>query len=220
MNAAMDPMPRRILLSHAPPEAYAPMSRAILAKLGYAIVTEDEYAQIAEMGGSGGDLAPDLRIVDERNLAEVPDDGGPSVPIIVLTGRHGATGADSRIAAAVRRPAGMHELYSVAQQILEESPRSTPRVPTHMSARCERGGESWRAAVLSLSENGCLLRSPEPLPLGSHLTLHLDLPTGAVKLDAECAYQLLPDVGLVFHAARTSVRSALAATVNRLLRST
>jgi hypothetical protein len=208
-------LPRRVLVTHAPPEAFAPMTCAILSRMGYAIVTPDEFAVL---GPSIDRYRPDLRIVDERGLAEVPEDGGPAVPIVVLTGRHGATGADPRIVGAVRRPAGMHELYRLAQQALEDTPRSTPRVPTHLPARCRRRGREWRSAVLWLSENGCLMRSPETMNLGSRLELRLDLPrTGVLELEAEIGYQLLPDLGLIFHATSPADRAAISAYVHDAL---
>jgi hypothetical protein len=135
-------LPQRILVSHAPPEAYATMTRPILAKLGYAILMPEEFEQVTE---GATDARPAVRIVDERQLGEVPDDSD-GVPIVVLTGRHGVTGADPRIAGAVRRPAGMHELYRLIQQVTEESPRTTPRVPTHLPVSCLKDGKEWRWA--------------------------------------------------------------------------
>ena len=166
-------LPQRLLVTHAAPEAYAPMARAILSRLGYRIVEPDEYPAVAaELGLE----RPHLRLVDERSLADVEDEEDPPVPIVVLCGRHGVTGADPRIVGAIRRPAGLHEIYRLVQQVLEDTPRSTPRVPTHLAARCKRDGREWRGAVLSLSENGCLLRSPEPLLLGSRIALGFELP--------------------------------------------
>ena len=189
------------------------MCRAILAKLGYAILMPEEFELLQPDGAS-----PDLRIVDERNLAEVPDEEEPSVPIILLTGRHGATGVDSRIAGAIRRPAGLHELFSLAQQILEEKPRAAPRVPTHLAARCSSKGHEWKGSVLSLSESGCLLRTPESLTLGSTLELCFELPrTGPLTVEAECAYQLVPDVGLVFHALSSAQREAVSGYIGEAL---
>jgi hypothetical protein len=209
-------IPRRILLTHAGPEAFTEMSRTILAKLGYALVTPEEFPACAE---SMGRDVPDLRIVDERSLAEVPEDGFPSVPIIVLTGRHGATGADSRIVGAIRRPAGLHELYRLAQEILEDAPRSTPRIPTHFRARCRRDGKEWPGAVLSLSESGCLLRSSEPQMLGARFNLSFTLPrTGTLDLEAEVTYQLLPDLGMTFHATSPSEREAISNFIDQALR--
>jgi hypothetical protein len=204
-------LPNRLLVSHAAPQAFAPLARNILAKLGYRIVDPEDFpAAAAELGVD----RPDLRIVDERSLADSGDDEDPPVPIVVLCGRHGVTGADPRIVGAIRRPAGLHEIYRLVQQVLEDTPRSTPRVPTHLAAHCQRDGREWRGSVLSLSENGCLLRSPEPLLLGSRISLGFELPrSGKLEVDAEIAYQLVPDLGVVFNATSPSVREAIGAYV-------
>jgi hypothetical protein len=199
--------PHRILVLHSAPDVFRSADRQILEKLGYAIVSpedfDDHYSSIDRP-------RPDLRIVDERQLADVFEDGGPTVPIVALTGRHGVTGADSRIVAAIPRPPGVHDVYRVAQQLLEDTPRATPRVPVHLSARCHRDGKEWLAVVLSLSENGCLLRTPESLMLGTRLEVCFELPRGgALRLDAENAYQLVPDFGLIFHATAPSHREAI-----------
>ena len=200
---------QRILLSHATHDAYSPMTRVILGKLGYLILLPEELEAI----DASGTRRPDVRLVDERQLGELPDDDD-GVPIVLLTGGRGATGADPRIAGAVRRPAGMHELYRLIQQLTEDTPRSTPRVPTHLTARCRRGEKQWSATLLSLSENGCLVRSREPLVLGGRVDLSFELPgSGRLDLEAESAYQLLPDVGMIFHAARPSQREAIRAFV-------
>lgn len=200
----MGTAPQHILVSHAAPEAYAPMTRAILAKLGYAILLPEELERVT----GDAPLRPALRIVDERQLGEVPDEPD-GVPIVVLTGRHGATGADPRIIGAIRRPAGMHELFRLIQQVTEDTPRSTPRAPTHLRARCRNEGREWPVTVLSLSGNGCLIRSPEPLLLGARLDLSFALPAQAIDVEAETAYQLLPDMGLIFHGIPTRQRQAI-----------
>ncbi|HEY8156117.1 MAG TPA: PilZ domain-containing protein [Myxococcota bacterium] len=208
-------LPQRLLVTHAAAEAYAPMARAILFKLGYRIVEPGECPAVAaELGLE----RPHLRLVDERSLADVEDEEDPPVPIVVLCGRHGVTGADPRIVGAIRRPAGLHEIYRLVQQVLEDTPRSTPRVPTHLTARCRRDGREWRGAVLSLSENGCLLRTPETLLLGSRLSLGFELPrSGQIELDAEVAYQLIPDLGVVFNATSPGVREAIGSFVSSAL---
>lgn len=215
MNPPMEGNPsRRILVTYAGPEAFAPMTKVILAKMGYAIVTPREFDSISlELDRD----RPDVVLADERSLGDVPE-ADPCPPIIVLSGRHGVTGADPRIAGAVRRPAGMHELFRVVQDVLEEYPRLTPRVATHLTAQCSRQGKEWQASVLSLSENGCLIRSPETLLLGSRLALHFQLPrSGALEFDAETAYQLVPDVGLIFHATSPAVREAISDYVQTAL---
>lgn len=208
-------LPRRLVLSYAPPEAFASLSRAILGKLGYAIVTPEEFESLAEEWDRD---QPDLRIVDERNLQELPEGGRSPVPIIVLTGRQGVTGADPRIAGAIPRPAGLHELYRLMQQILEDAPRSTPRIPTHLPATIVVRDREWPVSVLSLSENGCLIRSPESLLLGSRVSLQLQLPHAhLLELDAEVGYQLVPDLGLTFHATTPTDRLVLSRFVETAL---
>ena len=195
----------RIVVVHAGPEAFAPSTLQILPKLGYALFEPDLWALRAD-----DDDRPDCYIVDERRMAEVEDDGGPTIPIIALTGRHGVTGADHRVLGAIRRPAGVHELFRVLQQGLEETPRTTPRVPTHLPALCRREGAEWRTAILSISENGCLMRSPDELLLGARIEVDFELPRGGrVRLDGDVAYQLVPDVGVVFNATPPRTREAI-----------
>lgn len=202
-------LPRHTLVCHARAQAFTPGTQVILGRLGYAIWPVEEYdardADAREVD------PPALRIVDERRLGEVEDEPGERpVRIVLLTGRHGASGADPRVVAAVKKPAGPHDLYRVLQQLLEEFPRATPRVPTHLRARCARSGRSWDGSILSISENGCLLRSSEALPLGSAVELAFDLPAaGPIAIVAEPSYQLLPDIGLVFSGLPPGTRRAL-----------
>jgi hypothetical protein len=218
MKAPMESLePRRILVLHAPPDVFSGNDRQVLARLGYAIFTPEEFE---ERGRTPERPRPDLRLVDERQLGEVPEESGPTVPIVALTGRHGVSGVDPRIVGALPRPPGMHDVYRVAQQVLEDTPRATPRIPVHLGARCQRQGKEWRGVVLSLSENGCLLRSPEPLMLGSRLDLCFRLPgIGELSLEAESAYQLVPDFGLVFHATAPAHRAAIARYITQALTS-
>jgi hypothetical protein len=207
---------RRLLVAHARSDAFAPHTRSILSKMGYAIVPAEDLESLPEpLPGQ----TPDLRIVDERRLAELPEeDGEPQVPIIVISGRHGVTGADPRIVGAVPRPAGLHELYRLIQQALEVTPRSAPRIPTHLSAACRKEGKEWRCQVVSLSENGCLVRSPEPMPLGSQIEIQFELPSaGSIETRAETAYQIPPDLGLIFHETAPAFRRAIADFVSQTL---
>jgi len=208
-------MPHRVLVMHAAPEAFAPRTRLLFQKLGYSIVDPDELSALV---ASGDCERPDLRIVDERSLGEVPEDSGPQVPIVVLSGRYGVTGADPRIVGAVRRPAGLHELYRLVQQVLEDTPRASPRIPTHLPARCRVGDREWASSVLSLSENGCLMRSPETPTLGTRLEMSFALPrSGVLRIDAEIAYQLVPDLGIVFNGTSPAVRDAIKSFVQDAL---
>lgn len=211
--AIADPARSRVLVIHAAPEAFAPSTLQILAKLGYALFEPDVWALRADDYDR-----PDCYLVDERHMGEVEDDGGTAIPIIALTGRHGVTGADPRVMGAVRRPAGIHEVYRVLQQGLEDTPRTTPRVPTHLPARCRREGHEWRASILSISENGCLMRSPDDLLLGAQIEVDFELPReGRIQVQGDVAYQLVPDVGVVFNAAPPRVRQAIQLYVGEAL---
>lgn len=207
---------RRLIISHARPDAYSPLARVVLAKMGYPIVSAEDWE---DLPNADRDRTPDLRIVDERRIGEIPDDADlPEIPMIVITGRHGVSGSDPRIVGAVGRPAGLHELYRLIQQTIEDTPRSTPRVATHLPARCRRGDREWRGAVLSLSESGCLLRTPEPVDLGSQIEISFDLPrAGTIETQAESAYQLVPDTGLIFHCTPAAQREAILAYVEESL---
>lgn len=202
-------LPRHTIVCHASDRAFTATAKLILGRLGYAIWPIEEYAtrdpEARELD------RPALRIVDERRLAEVEDEPGETAArIVLLTGRQGATGADPRVVAAVKKPAGPHELYRILQELLESSPRSTPRIPTHLRARCAQPGRSWDGSILSLSENGCLLRSSEALALGAPIELAFELPSsGAIAIAAEPSYQLLPDTGLVFSSLAPDARRAL-----------
>jgi hypothetical protein len=219
MNATMSlqTLPRHTIICHARREAFALLTQSILGRLGYSIwQSEDYYARREDLRESD---PPVLRLVDERRLGEVEEEpGGNPAPIVLLTGRRGVTGADPRVVGAVKRPAGLHDLYRVMQDILEDQPRSCPRVPTHLRARCTRRGREWSASILSISENGCLIRSTEALPLGTDLEISFDLPmAGALELKADTAYQLVPDVGLVFNQMRPDERIALQKFVSSAL---
>src|SRR4030042_5271368 len=115
---------RRVILSHARPDAYSPLARVVLAKMGYPIVSAEDWE---DLPSADRDRTPDLRIVDERRIGEIPDDADlPEIPMIVITGRHGGRGSDPRIVGAVGRPAGPPELYRLIQHTLEDTPPPTP----------------------------------------------------------------------------------------------
>ena len=207
--------PRRLILSHAREEAYLPLTRVILAKLGYAVISAEDWPQLPLELRS---RPPDLRIVDELRLGEIADPDLSTLPTLLLTGRQGVSEAQTGALGAVRKPAGLHDLYRLIQGALEETPRGTPRVDTYLPAHCRAGDRDWRAVVISLSESGCLLRSPEPLPLGCQLGVDFDLPgCGSIETRAESTYQLVPDHGLVFHATAPATRDAILDFVEQTL---
>ncbi len=209
----------RAIVYLGPRDGLSPMTDVILSRLGYQLLMPETFLQLQD---ERPDLRAELLLVDERRLEEVPRDTGARVeaqlPIIVLSGTQGATGDDPRIVGAVKRPAGLHDLYRLMQQVFEDRPRSMPRVPTHLRALCESRGSQWEGRVLSLSENGCLIRSPEAILLGQKLRLELVIPQSeSIVLDAEATYQLLPDTGLVFSAVEPSRREALGRYVTQTI---
>lgn len=214
------PKVRRLLIAEARESSFTPHSRRILARLGYRIVTSEELDALSRATGPGlsstaDGASPELLLVDEQRFEAVAElEMANELPIVLLTGRRGIRFDDERIVAALNRPAGLHDLYRVFQQCFEESPRSTPRVSTNLKVRCLHQGRAWGAAVLSLSENGCLMRSPERVPLGSRISLTLQLPRiGSVEVEAESAYQIVPDLGLVFSSIPAHIREAIGSYV-------
>lgn len=202
---------KRTIIYHASRDALGPRTDVILSRLGYQMLLPETFRKLQEEHPS---LRAELLVVDERRFEEVAErgsrEGEGALPIVLLTGKKGVTGGDPRIVGAAKRPAGLHDLYRLMQQVFEDYPRSTPRVATYLDASCESNSGSWKGRVLSLSENGCLIRSPEAILLGQKLRVELDLPRdGRVELVAEATYQLLPDTGLVFNALEPSAREAL-----------
>jgi len=204
----------RIVASYASERSFSPLALKILPKIGYELVPVERYAAIACR-------PPDVQIAEEPRLCEIFETtAASSIPTIVLTGWRGAPPeVDGRIVVgAVRAPAGLHELYRVLQEALEEQPRTVPRVPTRFLARCRRETMEWDARVLSISENGCLIKSSVVPPLGAMLQLSFELPDGIkIETQASASYQVLPHLGLVFHATRPEFRRAIATYVTHEL---
>lgn len=211
----LQPLPCRRLVAYASADDFADNTIQILRRLGYDILSPERFEKLRTGSEGDPDRRPDLFIVDELRLRELSEGSGtPDVPIVVLARSNAAPVGDSRIVAAVKPPVGMHDLYRLLQQVLEDRPRTTLRTRVELSAVCRRSGHEWNATVVSLSENGCLLRSPEPIPLGTSLQLAFELPdSGTVHVNAETAYQLLPDLGLVFSSIAPRIRQSIASFV-------
>jgi hypothetical protein len=211
--AAAPPAERRhLILSLARPEAYVPMARSILGRIGYPIVSPSEWRDNPELAR----VSPGLCLVDERQLGAAGE--LPAVPLVVLCAKGRAQFDDRRVVGVVAKPAGLHELYRLFQQALEPVARASLRALTNLPVRLRRGGQEWQGALLSLSENGCLVRSPEPMELGAELEVAFELPrAGWIETKAETSYRLLPDTGLVFQATPPAARRAIQSFVEELL---
>lgn len=206
---------RHLILSIARPEAYVPMARSILGRIGYAILSPDEWKEHEALA----ERAPGLCILEEPQLAGIaPGSVIAATPLVVVCGRGRSQIEDRRVVGAVAKPAGLHELYRLFQQALEPIARGSLRALTNLPVRLRREGREWHGSLLSLSENGCLVRSPEPMELGDQLEVAFDLPRGGrIETRAETSYRLLPDTGLVFQATTPSSRRAIVSFVEELL---
>jgi len=205
---------RHLILSLARPEAYVPMARSILGRIGYAILSPEEWRENDALA----ERAPELCILDERQLAEALGSDIAATPLVVLSGRGRAPIEDRRVVGVVARPAGLHELFRLFQEALEPIARGSLRALTNLPVRLRHAGREWQGSLLSLSENGCLVRSPEPMELGAQLEVAFDLPrAGRIETQAETSYQLLPDTGLVFQATPPASRRAIQTFVEELL---
>jgi len=200
-------------VAYAPETAFVDRTKSILHRLGYSIFDPKEFeaADPAELPAG----SPHVYVVDERRLEDVPDaHEAADTPVIVLTGRRGTDSDDPRVVAALRRPAGLHDLYRILQAVFELTPRSTPRIPVTLGVTCGQKERRWEAEMVSLSENGALLRSNEKISLGSSFDLAFRFDCGErVVLRAEAAYQLMPDLGIVFSGVDPAVRERIAAYV-------
>ncbi len=190
-----------------------PGTAQALGALGYAIVS----GRVAV-----GPRAPaaEAIVVDERDLGGVlaERETGPG-RIVVARGRRADPGAagDPRIVGQVSRPADLGELYRVLQSALEATPREAPRVATGLPADCVSGGRRWTGEVLSLSENGCLLRSAEEVAAG-RLTLRFPLPRGRMIWTRGVVVRHEDErLAVAFEAMAPSQRAAISAYVKSRL---
>lgn len=214
----MDPAEtaRATVAVHAPARAFASGTQAALARLGYRLVPAEAAASQPE---GGHECRPAIRIVDDRQLESVPlECNGEAIPLILLTGHRGPLASDSRALGTVRRRAGLKELYALLQRALEPLPRSVPRVPAALPARCTRGNHGWAAAIRSISEKGCLLQSTQQLEPDQRVDLCFALPTeGLVHIPAQPLYVHGKQAGLAFRDASEQSRSAIASYVSTQL---
>lgn len=185
------------------PTSLVPRVLEALRALGYTLVDLDSDRIPSDTRDACG-----LWLVDQDRLDELPgpDVAGDRRILLISSSRSGAC-TDPRVFSTTRRPARLAAVYEMIQSALESTPRASPRVRTRLSARCIRGERRSPAAVLSLSEGGCLLRSGEPLEPGSSLHLQFALPTfGVISTPAECRYARAGEAGLAFSAPDDAVR--------------
>jgi hypothetical protein len=197
--------PRATVAVHAPTRAFAAGTETALGRLGYHLVR----AESAEHEEDASRFS--IRIVDDRQLEEVPVEGnGHALPIILLTGPRGPIASDARTVGTVLRRAGLKEVFALLQETLEATPRSVPRIPTSLPARCIHGNHGWAGAIRSISEKGCLFHSTERLEPDRRIDLHFALPSeGLLQIPAQPSYVDGKVAGLVFRNPSDQTRSAI-----------
>ena len=200
---------RHRIACYVAPRVFAPGVRAALEGLGYRIVA-------AATQGRFGDASwtPALRIVDARYVERTPADGAPLVT--VGPPRGGAT--PRPVVGSVTPPIGISELYPLLQRALEPHPRRAARVPARIPARCTRADRRFSGEVVSLSEAGCLLRTPNDAARGYEFNLLFPLPLGRmISTRARVACREGPDLGLEFTGVSPQARAAISDYVARRL---
>jgi hypothetical protein len=215
----MDPTekPRATVAIHAPARAFAIGTETALARLGYHLIR----AEAAEHDHDDRSQFS-IRIVDDRQLEEVPlESNGQAIPIILLAGHRGPVASDARAVGIVRRRARLNEVFALLQRALEANPRTVPRIPASLPARCTRGNHGWAGAIRSISEKGCLLHSTEPLVPDRRVDLCFALPrAGLLQIPAQPAHLDGKLAGLVFRDTSEQTRSAIAGYVTTQLTET
>lgn len=155
-------------------------------------------------------MPSDLRIVDEEGLGRIRDEAGAPVPIVLLTREPAPLPADRRVIATLTRPAPFQGLYAAIQKALEPTPRRHPRIGTALPARCAYADRTYTGAVISLSEDGCLLRNPDGLPWGREIELQFTLPgAGLISTRARRVDQSASDLSLEFQDLSSESRLAI-----------
>jgi hypothetical protein len=207
--------PRATVAIHAPARAFAPGTQTALVRLGYRLMSAETAAGHSDEASH----QPAIRIVDDRQLESVPLEGDETeIPLILLTGPQGPLASDSRAVGNVRRRGRVNELFSLLQRTLEPWPRTVPRIPAALPARCKRGKHGWAAAIRSISEKGCLLLSTERLEPEKRLEVYFALPSeGLMRLPAQPSYVNGKQAGLVFGDTSDQSRLAIANYVNTQL---
>jgi hypothetical protein len=206
---------RAVIASDVSPEALEPNAWRALRSLGYEIVPAG-----ASFGTADQPIQPDLRLVDEESFGRIAGEEGTSPPVIILTRQPASPPADRRIIASLTRPAPFRELYTAIQQALEPTPRRYPRIITALPARCAHYDRSCAGAVISLSEGGCLFRSPDALSWERETNLQFPLPRpGLISARAQQVNQRGSDQGFAFRGLPSRSRSAISHYVmDRLIR--
>jgi hypothetical protein len=204
--------PRETFIVHAPASAFAPGVRSALTGLGYQLVTPSEAEPL---DAETGPLRPALRIVDDRQLDQVPFETGPEPrPLLLLTRHRGPPTTDVRAVGIVRRRARLQPLYELIQRATEANPRRVPRAPTDLPVRAVRDERCWAGAIRSLSEKGCRVLGTRGLESALRVELTFPIPgSGMVHVPAQPVAIREDHAILVFRGSFGRTREAIAGYV-------
>jgi hypothetical protein len=204
------PGERRVEL-RVPRRAFARRVPAALERLGYRIVPP------ARRGRSTDAAEVDVVVAGGRELRKLRPERAVR-PVILVDSRCDGEHGRKRVAACVRRPAGLVELYGALQRVLERHPRAVPRIATTLPARCVHEDDDWPGAVISLSERGCLLRAVRQ-PVGrAPVLVYFPLPeTGLLEVTARPLYRRGAHLGLAFEELPDTARAAIGRYVEHTL---
>jgi hypothetical protein len=185
---------RGAIATDLPPEALEPKAWRALQSLDYEIVPAR-----APYGRADQPIQPDLWLVDEEGFGQIAGEDGASAPIILLTRQPAPPPANRRVIASLTLGAPFHALYAAIQKAIERTPRRHPRITTALAARCAYADRTCTGLVISLSEGGCLFRSPDDLPRERETQLQFPLPhPGLISTRARQVNRRAGDFGFAF----------------------
>lgn len=201
----------RVIELRVPRRALGRRVPAALERLGYRMVPGGRR-RAPEAG------EPDVVVAGGRELRRLRPERGAR-PVILLDSRCEGDPVRRKVAAWVRRPAGLVELYGALQRVLERHPRSVPRIPTTLPARCIHDDHDWPGAIVSLSERGCLLRAArQPAGRARRVRVWFPLPeTGLLDVTARPLYRRGAHLGLAFEELSDEARAAIGRYVEHTL---
>lgn len=196
---------RATIASGVPTEALEPQAWRALRSLGYEIVPAR-----APHGRVDQAIRPDLWLVDEEGLHQVPGEEGAAAPVILLTRQPAPPPANRRVIASLSQGAPFQELYAAIQKAIERTPRRHPRITTTLAARCAYADRIFTGLVISLSEGGCLFRGPDDLPRERQTQLQFPLPDpGLISTQARQVNRRGDNFGFAFQDLSSLSRAAI-----------
>ena len=207
---------RHLILSLARPEAYVPMARSILGRIGYSILSPDEWRENEALAEQRAGAVHPGRSPARRALRRLRHRGDSRSSCCAA-----AAARRSRTVASSAWSRGRRVCTSSSDSSRKRSSRS--RAAACACSRtcpcgCAATGASGRARCSRSPRTAAWCARPSRIELGAQLDVAFELPrSGRIETQAETSYQLLPDTGLVFQATPPATRRAILSFVEELL---